>query len=231
LRFTHEDAGPPGSSRENVGGKRVRDLDLTGASSKWSQLTLVVSGRARGLDLCIAEALVEAGGKGVLFHLSAHTPPPEPDDSFAEARRRVLSEFAGELRYAQMNVRDNKSLDGVIARIAEKYEQLDGLIAAAGIQKVCPAVDYTVADATEMLATNYTSVFMTATATARQMLRFKTRSSIVLIASMSGLVTNKDLISPVYNSSKATLIRLARNLAMEWGRIRTVAAAGLESMR
>lgn len=68
-----------------------------------------------------------------------------------------------------------------------------------------------------MLATNYTgvSVTATATATARQMLRFKTRGSIMLIAPMSGPVANKGLISPVYNSSKAALIQLARNLAME----------------
>ena len=63
-----------------------------------------------------------------------------------------------------------------------------------------------------MLATNYTGVFVTATATARQMLRFTTRGSIVLIASMSGLVADKGLIAPVYNSSKAALIQLARNL-------------------
>lgn len=48
-----------------------------------------------------------------------------------------------------------------------------------------------------MLATNYTGVFVTATATARQMLRFKTCGSIVLIASMRSLVANKGLISPV----------------------------------
>ena len=57
-----------------------------------------------------------------------------------------------------------------------------------------------------MLATNYTGVFMTAIATARQMLRFKTCGSIVLIASIRSLVANKGLISPVYNSSKAALI-------------------------
>ena len=60
---------------------------------------------------------------------------------------------------------------------------------------------------------------MTPTATARQILSFKPHGSTVLIASMSGLVANKGLISPVYNSSKAALIQLTRNLAMEWGRI------------
>ena len=63
-----------------------------------------------------------------------------------------------------------------------------------------------------MLATNYTGVFVTATATARQMLHFTTRGSIVLITSRRSLVANKGLISPVYNSSKAALIQLARNL-------------------
>ena len=113
----------------------------------------------------MAEALVEAGGKGVIFHLSAHVSRPfspasvfftlklhvglrnhlvyyldrlpEPDDSFAEARRRVLPEFGSELHYTQMDVRDNKPLDGVIAGIAEKYGQLDGLIAATSL---CPAL-------------------------------------------------------------------------------------------
>ena len=66
-----------------------------------------------------------------------------------------------------------------------------------------------------MLAANYTGVFVTATVTTRQMLLFKTHGSIMLIASMSGLVANKGLISPVYNSSKAALIQLARNLVME----------------
>ncbi|KJZ70973.1 hypothetical protein HIM_09628 [Hirsutella minnesotensis 3608] len=35
---------------------------------------------------------------------------------------------------------------------------------------------------------------------------------------MSGLVANKGMVSPVYNSSKAALIQLTRSLAMEWGK-------------
>ncbi|EOD44410.1 putative oxidoreductase protein [Neofusicoccum parvum UCRNP2] len=40
--------------------------------------------------------------------------------------------------------------------------------------------------------------------------------AMVLIASMSGSVANKGLVCPVYNSSKAALLQLTRNLAMEW---------------
>ena len=41
-----------------VGGKRFADFDLSGK-------TFIVTGGARGLGLAIAEALVEAGGKGM----------------------------------------------------------------------------------------------------------------------------------------------------------------------
>ena len=126
-------------------------------ASKWPQLTFVVAGEARSLGLCMAEALVEAGGKGVFFHLSAHISQPSSlasvfftlnlhasfrnhlvycldhlpnlDNSFAKARRRVLPEFGGELHYVQIDVRDIKSLDRVITGIAKKYGRLNDLIA------------------------------------------------------------------------------------------------------
>lgn len=97
---------------------------------------------------------------------------------------------------------------------------IHGVIAAAGIQHLTPAAEYTVEDANKMMSTNYTAAFMTATAAARVMFKYRCRGSICLVASMSGSVANKGLLSPVYNSSKAALIQLARNLAMEWSRVK-----------
>jgi NAD(P)-dependent dehydrogenase (short-subunit alcohol dehydrogenase family) len=65
---------------------------------------------------------------------------------------------------------------------------------------------------------NYNGVFNSATAATRQMLQYQCRGSILLVASMSGLIANKGMSSPVYNSSKAAVIQLGRCLAMEWGR-------------
>jgi len=98
---------------------------------------------------------------------------------------------------------------------------LDGLIAAAGVQQLTPAIEYTREDITRMLDINYTGVFMSATAVAKQMMKYKCEGSIVLVGSMSGFVANKGLISPVYNSSKAAVVQLARSLAMEWSRLDT----------
>lgn len=68
LRYSHSTAtseGVKGAQRsteplprnENVGAKRFADFDLLGK-------TYLVTGGARGLGLALAEALVEAGGKG-----------------------------------------------------------------------------------------------------------------------------------------------------------------------
>jgi NAD(P)-dependent dehydrogenase (short-subunit alcohol dehydrogenase family) len=140
---------------------------------------------------------------------------------------RVLPEYGGSLHYRQQDVSDTSHLDSLIAAIADENGRLDGVVAAAGVQQVTQALDYTPEDVARMLDINYTGVFMTAQSAARQMFKYKTRGSICLIASMSGLVANKGLLSPVYNSSKAAVIQLARNLAMEWSPIREDGAGGI----
>ncbi|KAH8589119.1 hypothetical protein B0O99DRAFT_637776 [Bisporella sp. PMI_857] len=106
-----------------------------------------------------------------------------------------------------------------MACIAAQRNRLDGLIAAAGVNHVGSAIEHSPADITDVMSINYTGVFIAATAAAKQILQWKCRGSIVLVSSISGLVANKGMISPVYNSSKAAVIQLGRSLAMEWGKI------------
>lgn len=68
-----------------------------------------------------------------------------------------------------------------------------------------------------MLKINYTGVYLSAVACAKQMIKYKTPGSMCLIGSMSGLIANKGFTASVYNSSKAAVIQLGRSLAMEWG--------------
>lgn len=122
---------------------------------------------------------------------------------------------------------DTEGLDKVITEIADKNQRLDGVIAAAGIMQIESAMDYTVPQIEKMLAVNYTGVFMTAQSAARNMFKYKNHGSICLIASMSGLVANIGMLSPAYNSSKAAVIQLARNLAMEWSPMRKDGSGGI----
>ncbi|KAL9608896.1 MAG: hypothetical protein Q9167_006292 [Letrouitia subvulpina] len=178
-----------------------------------AEKVFVVTGGARGLGLTMAEALVEAGGTVYCLDWLK-----KPEEEFTEAQSRANSDFGGSLHYKQVDVRDTKGLDHVVGEIAAKHKRIDGLIAAAGIQQVTSATEYTVEDVCKMIDINYTGVFMTSAAVARRMMEYNCAGSMVLVASMSGFVANKGLITPVYNSSKAAVIQLARNLAMEWGK-------------
>ncbi|KAJ8130404.1 hypothetical protein O1611_g3228 [Lasiodiplodia mahajangana] len=202
------------SRDENVGQKRLADFDLAGR-------VFIVTGGARGLGLSLAEALVETGGKVYCLDREEH-----PDEEWSEAARRA-DRWGGSLHYCQQDVQDTKGLDKTIETIADRHRQLDGIIAAAGVQQICPAVEYSREDVTRIMDINYTGVMMTATSAARQMFKYKCHGSMCFIASMSGQVANKGLISPVYNSSKAAILQLARNLAMEWSPIRKDGTGGI----
>ena len=173
-----------------------------------------MTGGAQGLGLALAEALVEAGG-----HVYCLDIKETPERDFQDTKERLAPQFDGTLHYRRVDVTNHKELDTVISAIADHHCRLDGLIAAAAIQQVEPSITYPPADIPRMMGINYGGVFLSATICAKQMIKHKTSGSIVLVGSMSGLIANKGLMCSVYNSSKAAVIQLGRNLAMEWGKI------------
>ncbi|TGJ83559.1 hypothetical protein E0Z10_g5211 [Xylaria hypoxylon] len=176
------------SRDEHVGQKRLADFDLAGK-------VFIVTGGARGLGLALAEALVETGGKVYCFDREDH-----PDEDWAEAARRA-DKWGGALHYCQQDVQDSKGLDKTIESIANTHRRLDGVIAAAGIQQICPAMEYIRDDVARIMDINFTGVMMTATAAARQMFKWKCHGSMCFIAT--------------------------RNLAMEWSPIRKDGTGGI----
>jgi len=115
----------------------------------------------------------------------------EPSADFAPIAEKAKKEYGTSLEYRQIDVRDVKKLHEIVEEIANKEGRLDGLIAAAGIQQETTALEYTAEDANRMFEVNITGVMMTAQAAAKQMIKFGTGGSIVLIASMSGTVANR----------------------------------------
>jgi hypothetical protein len=64
---------------------------------------------------------------------------------------RACGDFGGSLQYARIGVRDKRSLESTISGIASKHSRLDGSIAAAGIQRIKAAVEYTIDEIREVL--------------------------------------------------------------------------------
>lgn len=50
--------------------------------------------------------------------------------------------WEGSLHYRQADVASAENLDSVVAEIAAKHQRMDGLVAAAGVQFVKPALEY-----------------------------------------------------------------------------------------
>ncbi|KAJ9617042.1 hypothetical protein H2200_000763 [Cladophialophora chaetospira] len=186
---------------------RFREFDLEGK-------VFVVTGGARGLGLVLAEALIEAGGQ--VYCLDRL---PEPDQEFYTVQERLGPKYGGSLKYDRVDVSEAANLDRIIGDIATAHGRLDGLIAAAGVQNVTPALEYPPEKIDEMMGINYKGVYLSAVSCARQMIKHKCSGSILLVGSMSGMVANKGFTSSVYNSSKAAVCQLTRSLAMEWGKI------------
>jgi NAD(P)-dependent dehydrogenase (short-subunit alcohol dehydrogenase family) len=92
-----------------------------------------------------------------------------------------------------------------------------GLVCCAAISGESDACDYPIDVFRRIIDINITGTFLTARVTAREMHRAGVPGSIVLIASMSGHVSNRGINTSAYNASKSAVHQLARSLAAEWG--------------
>ncbi|KEY75729.1 oxidoreductase short chain dehydrogenase/reductase [Aspergillus fumigatus] len=170
----------------------------------------VVTGGGRGLGLTIAEAMVQAGAQ---VHCFDRLDTPHPDFALSQEASKNLE---GSIHYHHVDVRDREHLNQTIRTITKEHGQIDGLVAAAGIQRVKDAVDHTPQEVADLMDVNFTGVFMSANAVAQQMMQTKRPGSIVLVASMSGMIANKGLTCPAYNASKAANFEEVPGLKETW---------------
>lgn len=183
----------------------------------------IVMGGARGIGIAMAEALAEAGGE---VHCLDHQDAPS-EEFYKAAEQMDRAPGAGSLHYKTVDITHRQSLDKTVGTISEKHKRLDGLVAAAGVVQVAPAIDYEMENAKKLMDVNLLGMLSTADACASAMMKYKSRGSICLIASMSGMIANKGMLSSMYNSSKAGVIQLARNLSMEWSRVQADGSGGI----
>ena len=168
--------------------------------------TMLLTGAARGIGRAMAFAFADAGARLALA------------DVDADACHAVAGELAARGVNAlalPTDVADPAQLDALVARTVEHFGDIDVLICNAGVGGPFGAMGDTGSTARAALfAVNLEHPLHLATRVA-PLMAARGGGSIVLTASIAGLRGNAKL--GLYGITKAALMQLARNLAVEWG--------------
>jgi NAD(P)-dependent dehydrogenase (short-subunit alcohol dehydrogenase family) len=171
----------------------MADFDLTGKCA-------LVTGAGRGLGQTIADGLAEAGA--VVYGTSR-----DPDTAESIARRYGTCAVRVEMT-------DTGSIRDAVAEILDHSGGIDLLVNNAGVNIPRPAVDVSESDWQTIFDTNVRGAFFLTTALARTWLASSKPAAVVNVASQAGLVAIEERAA--YGTSKAALIQLTKQLALEW---------------
>ena len=171
--------------------------------------TALVTGGSRGLGLQIAEALGEAGAKVMLTSRKA----ADLEEAAAQLQAKGI---------ATCWVAADASQPSEIARVAadamQRLGRIDILVNNAGATWGAPAEDHPLDAWDKVMNLNVRAVFLLSQAIAKRSMIERKRGRIINIASIAGLGGHLNSLQTVaYNTSKAAVINMTRQLAGEWG--------------
>jgi NAD(P)-dependent dehydrogenase (short-subunit alcohol dehydrogenase family) len=167
----------------------------------------VVTGASGGLGAHMARVLARSGATVAIGARRA--------GKLAETAQAI--EAAGGRAFAvDLDVTDPASVEAAFARIVAAVGVPTVLVNNAGIALAKPALTMSDADFTRVIETNLIGQWRVAKAFAQRLVEAKRGGSIVNIASIAGERAVGALAA--YSASKAGLIMLSANLAVEWAR-------------
>lgn len=176
------------------------------------------AGYARLFDLTGRVALVTGGGGGLgreigrgLADFGARIVLADLDVTLA---RQAAAEIEGATADA-VDVTDPASAGTLVERVSGALGRIDILVNAAGIFRLAPALEMSLADWEAVLRVNLTGTFVMTRAVAPLMLT-RGRGNVVNITSVSSVVANPEYAA--YAASKGGTMQLTRVLGIEWCR-------------
>ena len=168
-----------------------------------ANMKILVTGASSGIGAHLARFLAREGASVVLAARRVST---------LEA---LAAETGPKAHAIAMDVADGESVKSGVEAAAELMGGLDGLVNNAGIDGLGKSIALPEAEFSRVIDINLNGVFRAAQAAAQVMAQ-SGGGSILNTASILGLGTAHALAA--YTASKAGVIHLTRNLAMEWAR-------------
>ncbi|HRO13234.1 SDR family NAD(P)-dependent oxidoreductase [Amaricoccus sp.] len=169
--------------------------------------TAVVTGGGRGIGLCCAEALAEAGARVVLI---------ERDEAIGAEGQAELAAKGYRAELLIGDVADSARVTAIADELAARGTPATILVNNAGIGETgIPSEEVTDESWQRTMNVNVNGVFFCCRAFARPMLA-SGRGAIVNLGSISGLICNRLPPQAAYNVSKAAVHHITHCLAAEW---------------
>jgi NAD(P)-dependent dehydrogenase (short-subunit alcohol dehydrogenase family) len=163
----------------------------------------IVTGASSGLGVAFAKALAEAGANLVLAARRA--------DRLTETCR-IVEETGRRAVAVAADVADPDSAQRIVDTAIEEFGHVDVLVNNAGIGTAVPATRETPPQFREVIDINLNGCYWMAQACGRAM---QPGSAIINVSSVAAL-TSGGLPQAAYSASKAGLIGLTRDLAVQW---------------
>jgi NAD(P)-dependent dehydrogenase (short-subunit alcohol dehydrogenase family) len=176
---------------------------VEGSNSLHGRIAMVTGG-ARGIGRAIAERVQAAGAQVCIV---------DCDPEAGEAVARTLSERHPDrpVRFFRANLEEMDEIDAVVRHFASSHGQVDVLVNNAGIELDKPFEEVTVRDWERIEAVNLRAPFFLT----QRMLPFFPLSGGAIINIGSIHSTHAFKNATAYACSKAALVSLTRNLALE----------------
>lgn len=168
---------------------------------------VLVTGSQRGIGAATIREFASHGFDVVIDYI-------EEEDRAIKLKEDVEKEYGVRALAIYGDVRDEKSVDNLISEIIDKLGRIDVLVNNAGIAIDKEFEDRNLDDWKDTLATNLMGPYIVAKRVGEEMMK-KKQGKIVNISSTNGIIaffpTSLD-----YDASKAGLINLTHNLALQY---------------
>lgn len=166
----------------------------------------IVTGASSGLGVTFALALAEAGADVALGARRVELLRDTKEKVEALGRRCVA---------VPTDVADPADCEALVAAARDGLGDVDVLVNNAGVARVVPSHKDDPAEFNRVLQVNLTGAYQMAQAFGRACIAAKHGGSIVNVSSVLGMVST-DAPQTAYCASKAGLLAMTRDLAMQW---------------